>query len=276
MIVLPKKKLVFMDIIHIIVLSIVQGLTEFLPISSSAHLILVPKLLGWEDQGLAFDVATHVGTLLAVIYYFRKDLIVILRDFFLSIKKREMVRESNVAWAIGFATIPVGICGLLFGDYIGEYLRSPLVIAFSTIFFGIALYIADKMSGEKSELNITLKDAVIIGIAQAIALIPGTSRSGITIMAALMLGFSKKAAARFSFLMSIPVIILAGGLEGVKIVKSSIMVDWSSIGAGIFLSFIGAYICIYLFLKFIERAGMTPFVIYRLILGMFLFYLFWV
>ncbi len=263
-----------MDLIQIIVLALVQGLSEFLPISSSAHLILVPKLLNWQDQGLAFDVAVHIGTLIAVVYYFRNDLITIIRDFFLSLQKRELVGESNIAWAVLIATIPAGLVGLLFKDYIEIYLRSPLVIASTTIIFGLVLYLADRKSGQKSELKITLKDALFIGFSQALALIPGTSRSGITITMALFLGYSKQAAAKFSFLLSIPIILLAGGLKALDLIKSKIEVDWFSLGLGILLSFLSAYLCIYLFLKFIEKAGMLPFVIYRLLLGAFLFYVF--
>ena len=263
-----------MEIIQIVVLALLQGFTEFLPVSSSAHLILAPKLLNWQDQGLAFDVAVHIGTLIAVVYYFRKDLIKIIKDFFSSIQKKELVGESNIAWAIAIATIPAGLVGLFCKDYIETYLRSPLVIATTTIIFGIVLYIADRQKGEKSELKITLKDALFIGISQALALIPGTSRSGITITMALFLGYSKKAAARFSFLLSIPIILLAGGLKTLDLIKSKIAVDWFSIGLGVLLSFISAYACIYLFLKIIEKAGMLPFVIYRLFLGLFLLYIF--
>jgi len=263
-----------MDIIQIITLAIVQGLTEFLPISSSAHLILAPRLLGWEDQGLAFDVAVHIGTLTAVIYYFKKDLQIIFRDFFASIKQKKQVGHSLIAWAVGFGTIPVGIAGLLFNDLIGVSLRSPLVIASTTIIFGLLLWKADTFKPKFDESNITIKVGLLIGLAQVLALIPGTSRSGITITAALMMGFSKSAAARFSFLLSIPVIVLAGSLKIIELVKSSVAVDWSALGLGVVLSAISAYICIKLFLEIIEKMGMLPFVIYRLILGIFLVVLF--
>jgi len=259
-----------MDTIQIIFLSLIQGFTEFLPISSSAHLILVPKFLGWEDQGLAFDVALHVGTLLAVVFYFRFEIINILKDLLKSIKFREKVGESTLGWAVLIGTIPVGLAGLSFNDFISDNLRSPYVIAATTIIFGLALFLSDRKVGIKSETAITIKVAILIGIAQAIALIPGTSRSGITITAALFLGFSRVASARFSFLLSIPVIVLAGGLETIKLIKSETVVVWSELFLGVGLSAVSAYACIYLFLKLISKSSMLPFVIYRLCLGLFL------
>ncbi|HIP30106.1 MAG TPA: undecaprenyl-diphosphate phosphatase, partial [Sulfurospirillum arcachonense] len=174
-----------MDFLQIFFLSIIQGFTEFLPISSSAHLILVPKLFGWDDQGLAFDVALHVGSLLAVLYYFKFEIITIIKDILSSIKFRKSVGESTLGWAVLIGTIPVGLAGLSFNDFISDNLRSPLVIAATTIIFGLALFFSDRKVGIKNESDITIKLAILIGIAQAIALIPGTSRSGITITAAL-------------------------------------------------------------------------------------------
>lgn len=260
--------------LEVFVLSIVQGISEFLPISSSAHLILVPKLFGWQDQGLAFDVALHVGTLIAILWYFKDDIIPLLRDFFLSIKKREIVGESNVVWGVLIGTIPVGLVGLFGKDWIEANLRSPLVIAFSTIFFGIILWLGDRKAGKKDVLNITLKIALVIGIAQAIALIPGTSRSGITMSAALFLGFSRVASARFSFLLSIPVIILAGGLEGLDIIKNGVSEPISMLLGAVVISAISAYLCVKWLIALLEKNTMTPFVIYRIILGAFLFYMF--
>jgi undecaprenyl-diphosphatase len=247
-----------------------QGFTEFLPISSSAHLILVPKFLGWEDQGLAFDVALHVGSLLAVLYYFKKEIVDIIKDVLLSIKKREQVGESTLGWAVLIGTIPVGLAGLSFNDFISNNLRTPQVIAATTIIFGLALFLSDRKVGTKSESAIDIKTAILIGIAQAVALIPGTSRSGITITAALFLGFSRVASARFSFLLSIPVIVLAGGLKTLELIESKTVVVWSELLMGVALSAISAYVCIFLFLKIISKTSMLPFVIYRLFLGIFL------
>jgi undecaprenyl-diphosphatase len=265
-----------MDWLQILVLSVMQGLTEFLPISSSAHLILVPVLTDWEDQGLAFDVAVHVGTLVAVVSYFHRELRVILRDGFTSIAQRRRVGDSNLFWAVGLGTIPVGLAGLLFKDVIETSLRSPLVLAMATILFGLLLWWADRMGKrERDEHGLGWKDIVFIGLAQALALIPGTSRSGITITAGLLLGLSRQAAARFSFLLSIPVILLAGGLYTVKLVQAGVEVDWSVLIGGALLSGLTAYLCIHYFLKLLERIGMLPFVIYRLLLGAVLLVIFW-
>jgi len=264
-----------MELIQIIVLAILQGLTEFLPISSSAHLILLGRFGDWPDQGLAFDVSVHVGTLLAVIWYFRHDLQVMTRDWFSSLGQRKNIGESRLAWAVLFGTIPVGLAGLLFKGIVENELRSPLAIAWATVIFAPLLLWADiKGRGQRSEHAIGWKDVFVIGVAQAIALIPGASRSGITMTAGLMLGLSRSAAARFSFLLSIPVIVLAGGLHTVELIRESVLVDWNSLLLGVMISGVFAYMCIHLFLKWLERTGMLPFVIYRLILGAGLLYFF--
>lgn len=265
-----------MDFIQIVVLALVQGLSEFLPISSSAHLILVPVLTDWQDQGLAFDVAVHVGTLGAVISYFFKDIKRMLIAWVESITHRKMTPDAKLAWGIGLGTIPVGIAGLLFKDIIETTLRSPLVIAATAIIFGLLLWAADRLGKRiRDEYDMGWIDILLIGIAQAFALIPGTSRSGATMTAALFLGFTRKAAARFSFLLSIPVILLGGALLTKDLLESSVPVDWLAISLGIFLSFVSAWLCIHYFLKFLEKIGMLPFVIYRIALGLFLFVMFW-
>ncbi|MBE0491205.1 MAG: undecaprenyl-diphosphate phosphatase [Sulfurospirillum sp.] len=259
---------------EIVFLSFIQGFSEFLPISSSAHLILVPVIFGWDDQGLAFDVALHVGTLLAVLYYFKSDILQIFSDMYKSLKFRKAYEQSTLGWGVIIGTIPVGLVGLIFNDFISEQLRSPLVIASSTIIFALVLLLGDKFAGIKSEKNITIVLAVVIGIAQAVALIPGTSRSGITMSAAMLLGFSRVAAARFSFLLSIPVIVLAGGLKCLELLQSQIIVHWGELLSAVFLSGLSAYLCIVLFLRLISKSSMIPFVIYRFLLGIFLFYMF--
>ncbi|MBR8461345.1 undecaprenyl-diphosphate phosphatase [Campylobacter sp. faydin G-105] len=261
-----------MDIIQVVVLALVQGISEFLPISSSAHLVLVPKLFSWVDQGLAFDVAVHIGTLVAIIIYFKDRIFRLLSDFFVSIIKHKSIGESSLVWAVCFATIPAGLFGLAFNDIIEKYARSGVMIAVMTIIFGIVLYVADKNVGTKSEYDITIKLALLIGLAQALALIPGVSRSGVTISAALLLGFSRVASANFSFLMSIPVILLAGGLESLKLIKDETthIYSWSDLGLAFVLSAVSAYICVRLFMVFISKVSMLPFVIYRILLGMFL------
>jgi len=264
-----------MDLFQIIALAVLQGLTEFLPISSSAHLILLPLLTGWQDQGLAFDVAVHVGTLSAVIIYFRRTLATLSIDWMHSLQHRQMVGDSKLAWAVLFGTIPVGLAGLLFNDVIETELRSPLVIAATTLIFGLLLGWADwQGKKQRTEHQLTWKDVLIVGIAQAIALIPGTSRSGITMTAGLILGLNRQAAAHFSFLLSIPVIIFAGGLKTIELVQSELNTDWFAIITGTALSAISAYICIHLFLKLLDKIGMWPFVIYRLLLGVILIWLF--
>lgn len=264
-----------MDLIQIFALALLQGLTEFLPISSSAHLILLPIIAGWEDQGLAFDVAVHVGTLAAVVFYFRKTLTILINDWFSSISQRTLIGESRLAWAVLLGTIPVGLTGLLLGHIIENHLRSSLVIAVTTIVFGLLLGWSDwRSKQQRDEHHLSIGDIIFIGLAQAIALIPGTSRSGITITAGLMLGLTRQAAARFSFLLSIPVIVLAGSLKTLDLIESKLATDWFAIILGTGLSAISAYLCIHLFLKMIEKIGMWPFVIYRLILGAILFKLF--
>jgi len=258
------------DILQIIVLALVQGLTEFLPISSSAHLILVPYLTDWPDQGLAFDVAVHVGTLTAVVIYFRKEISKMFFAWLASLKGRHS-EDSRLAWGVLIGTIPVGLAGLLFKDVISEHLRTPLVIAVTTIIFGFLLWYAD-WSGKRSrdEHSLSWKDIIVIGCAQAIALIPGTSRSGITITAGLMLGLTAPAAARFSFLLSIPVIVLAGGMETLDYLEFASIDDMNNLIVGALISAVSAYLCIHYFLMLLERVGMTPFVIYRLALGIVL------
>jgi undecaprenyl-diphosphatase len=260
-----------MDLIHIIVLSLLQGFTEFLPISSSAHLILPSKILGWTDQGLAFDVATHIGTLAAVMLYFRRDVFAITQGWLTTGFSERMNDNGRLAWAIVIATIPAGLVGLIYGDWIEASLRSSEVIAYATIGFGLLLLVADQKANEhKTILQMTLLAAVVIGLFQALALIPGTSRSGITITAALFLGFQRDAAARFSFLISIPLILAAGLLKTKELVEQATQVDWVTISLAASISAISAYVCIYFFLALINRIGMMPFVVYRLLLGVML------
>ena len=262
---------------QIVVLALVQGLTEFLPISSSAHLILVPVLSDWPDQGLAFDVVMHLGTLTAVIWYFRKDVTRLTIDWTQSCVKKQTVGESRLAWIVILATIPVGAAGLLLNDFVDDVLRSPIVIAWATIGFGLLLGLSDYVGKNKiryAENKLSLKNGIMIGFAQALALIPGTSRSGITMTAGLFAGLTRQGAARFSFLLSIPTILMAGGYKTLKLIQDGNGVDWLSLGIGYFLSAVSAYVCIHYFLKMLERIGMTPFVIYRVAQGTILLYLF--
>jgi undecaprenyl-diphosphatase len=265
-----------MELWQIIVLAVIQGVTEFLPISSSAHLILPSEVLGWSDQGLAFDVAVHVGTLAAVIWYFRRTVAQLTTAWVVDTSHRRIGQDSGLAWAVIAGTIPAGLAGILLNDLIETTLRSGLVIAASTFGFGLVLWWSDAVGRRNRSLDrLAMKDAVVIGLAQALALIPGTSRSGITITAALFLGFSREAAARFSFLLSIPLILAAGLLKTLELVEQGGATDWTAILLGTALSFVSAAICIHLFLTFLERLGLMPFVIYRLILGVLLFLMLW-
>ena len=265
-----------MDTLQVIILALIQGLTEFLPISSSAHLILPTHMLGWHDQGLSFSVAVNTGSLLAVIIYFRKEVWQLLTAWLVSIFKRQHSTDSKLAWWIILATIPAVAFALLAKDYIETVFRSIEVIAATTIIFGLLLWWSDKITHKDlTEYQTGWKKALIIGIAQALAIIPGTSRSGATMTAGLFLGLSRQAAARFSFLMSIPVGFGAAILVSKDLTESSQAIDWHAMTIGTAVSFVSAYICIHYFLKLISRMGMTPFVIYRLALGAVLCGIIW-
>ena len=265
-----------MDLLQILALALLQGLTEFLPISSSAHLILLPILLGWEDQGLVFDVAVHLGTLAAVVAYFRFELIAITRAWGRDVFGGHKTAESRLGWAVLIGTIPAGLAGLLLAGMVELYLRSPMVIALATIGFGGLLWWSDARGRRnRDEYSLTWKDILVIGGAQALALIPGTSRSGITMTAGLALGLDRRSTARFSFLLSIPVILLAGGLKVGELSAEVGPVDWTALALGVLISAISAYLCIGFFLKLIDRIGMFPFVIYRFLLGVVLIGIFW-
>ena len=264
-----------MDAIQTWVLALIQGLTEFLPISSSAHLILAPVLLGWPDQGLSFDVAVHLGTLAAVMAYFRREVARMTLAWFGSLRPGGLTADGRLAWAVLWATIPVGVAGVLGADFIEAELRSPLVIAAATVGFGVLLGWADRRGrGERDEYALTWRDVLIISLAQATALIPGTSRSGVTITAALAMGLNRSAAARFSFLLSIPVIVLAGGYEGATLLADPGQIEPLVLLYGALISGVFAYLTIHFFLQLVERVGMMPFVIYRLALGTALFWVF--
>ncbi len=265
-----------MDLLHVVCLALLQGFTEFLPISSSAHLILAPRLLGWEDQGIAFDVAVHIGTLLAVVTYFRHHIVIMFIAWVDSLRGRGLSQSALIAWGIIVATIPAGLAGLLLKDIIQTELRSPVVIGIASILFGIVLLGADKFNVQKRcDKDMGWKDFITIGLAQALALIPGTSRSGITMTAGLMLGLKRDAAARFSFLLSIPIIV-ASGLGVVKdMFETTATIDYAMMGVGTMIAAIRAFFCIHYFLIFIQRIGMLPFVIYRVLLGVVLLYFFY-
>ena len=260
-----------MDLIQIIALGIIQGLTEFLPVSSSAHLVLISIVMGWKDQGLLMDVAAHAGSLLAVVVYFRKELRQMIRAM-LDPKAPENQEILHLISAIIVATIPIVIAGLLLADFIEQYLRSGHVIAITTILFALALAYADRVGKEQhDEYKLCWKGILFIGFAQIFALIPGTSRSGVTMTAGLMMGLSKVAAARFSFLLSIPTILAAISYKSMQLMSSELNMDIGAVFGVFALSGVVAYLCIEAFVRLVNIVGMMPFVIYRLILGVLLF-----
>ena len=258
-----------------LLLALLQGLTEFLPISSSAHLVIPSLALGWPDQGLAFDVAVHVGTLAAVLWYYRGDLLQMANAWLSSLTGGPSNADSRLVWYLVLATIPAGLVGLLGGGYIENNLRTLPVIATTTLVFGLLLGVADRRGpGSSGAKLITLPLALLIGLAQALAPVPGVSRSGITITAALLLGMDRQGAARFSFLLSIPIIASAGALKLLDLIQSPQFVDWWLLGLGTLVSGITAYLCIALFLRLLDRVGLMPFVYYRMGLAAVL-YLLW-
>lgn len=258
-----------MDSLQILLLAIVQGVTEFLPISSSGHLILLPHLFGWTDQGLVFDVAVHAGTLIAVLVYFRNEVWRMLRAWSGTLLGAEASEDSRLAWWVIIATLPAVLAGLLLQGLVESGLRSAWVIAFASIGFGLLLWYADATSRPKrNEYQLGLRDVLIIGGMQALALIPGTSRSGITMTAALMLGLTRQSAARFSFLLAMPLIFASGVLQTSRLVAEGQPVAWFELLAGALLSALFAGLCIHYFLRLIDRIGMLPFVIYRVLLGL--------
>jgi len=259
-------------IVHIIVLAAVQGITEFLPVSSSGHLILVPNLMGWTDQGRVIDVAVHIGTLLAVMLYFWRDIAAMVGAFFRCFRRlaqhRPLDKEFWLMVNLIIATIPAVIAGVVIDKYFSEALRSVEIVAWTIIGFGIVLYFADQMfmTIRKVE-HINIAGAFFIGCFQALALIPGTSRSGATMTAARVLGVERPEAARFSFLMAIPAILGAGAFEGYKLYQSG---DYAMAGDAAltgFFAFLFGLAAIAFMMAWLRRATFTPFVIYRLILG---------
>lgn len=261
-----------MDFIQTVVLALIQGISEFLPISSSAHLILMPQLSDWSDQGLAFDVVVHMGTLVAVVYYYKHVIFQLLSDFYFSIVKGKTIGESKMAWGVLLATIPVGVCGFLFKDVIATDLRSVETIAYMSIVFGILLGIAVLLDATRPHARDLLvwKDMIFIGLMQTLALVPGVSRSGITITVGLLIGLSRKSSVQFAFLLSIPVITLSVLLVLIDIYQDQQMVNLTLLVVGFVVSIVSAYLAIVFFIKALEAMSMMPFVVYRLCLGVFL------
>ncbi|MBI1731362.1 MAG: undecaprenyl-diphosphate phosphatase [Gammaproteobacteria bacterium] len=264
-----------MDLIHFIILGIVQGITEFLPISSSAHLILAPHVFGWEDQGLHHDVAAHVGTLAAVCWFLRQE----VRAVLIGLMPGRGEAAAHGRRMLGFlvvGTLPVVASGLLLRDTVAGTFREPLLIAGTTLFYGSLLGCADYFGRRvREQAALSWRDAIIIGLAQGLAVVPGTSRSGITMTAALFLGLNRRAAVHFSFLLSIPAILLAAAWETLHMLTGPDLVPWRTMAIVTTASAVTAYIAIHYFVKFIDRTGMGPYVIYRLALGTGLLIFFW-
>jgi undecaprenyl-diphosphatase len=263
-----------MTLIQILTLALIQGLTEFLPVSSSAHLILGGKAFGWADQGLVFDVATHLGTLLAVLFYFRADLFAMARACVRPATADAGPEGRRMALFIALGSLPALAVGFLLHDWVEMYLRDVRVIAWTTIGFGLLLWLADLVGARGRELSgMTLRSAMMIGLAQVLALVPGTSRSGITITAGRAMGFSPEAAARFSFLLSIPVIAGAGGYGALRVATGDAPIDWLQFTAALVIAALAGWACIAAFLALLKRVGLLPFVVYRLALGVVLLWM---
>ncbi|HUF96962.1 MAG TPA: undecaprenyl-diphosphatase UppP [Ilumatobacter sp.] len=265
-----------MPIYQAIVLGLVQGLSEFLPISSSGHLILTRWLFGWEASGdpsidKAFDVALHIGTLVAVVSYFRHDVVKYIREGtrLLWHRERPVDTDGRIAWLLVVATIPAAVVGALFEDQIDETLGTPVIIAISLIVFGLLLYWADRFTGTRSIEELRLRDAVWVGAAQTLALNPGTSRSGITITASRRIGFNRDAAARLSFLLSLPVITGAVVLKVGGLIADGVPSDlvWPMV-IGVIASGLSGWAAVWGTMRLIRTRSFTPFVIYRVSLGL--------
>jgi undecaprenyl-diphosphatase len=261
-----------MPLFHIFLLALIQGVTEFLPVSSSGHLILLPALTSLEDQGLVIDVAVHIGTLFAVCWYFRQDVGLAARGLPEVMRFRIETRGGFLALCLILATIPVMILGLIF-KLLGvmEMLRSVAVIGWMMIIFGVVLYLTDRMGPQsRTAQGWTLKHALYLGLWQAVALIPGTSRSGIVISGARALGYTRHDAAKLSMLMSIPTIIASGALLGLDVVR---LADWQAARDGAIaavISFFAAWAALVFMMKLLRSVSFTPYVIYRIGLGVVL------
>lgn len=264
-----------MPILHAIVLGIVQGLSEFLPISSSGHLILTRWLFGWEPAGdpdveKAFDVALHFGTFVAVVLYFRRDLVRYVREGLRLVVRRErpVDPDGRIAWLLVVATVPAALVGAAFESWIDERLGTPVIIAISLIGFGVLLWWADRQVGRREIEEFSTRDALVVGAAQALALNPGTSRSGITMTAARRIGYDRDSAARISFLMSLPVIAGAVVLKVGKLLTGDLPEGLiAPMLVGVATSFLAGWAAVWGTLRLVRTRSFTPFVVYRIALG---------
>jgi undecaprenyl-diphosphatase len=260
-----------------VILALVQAATEFLPVSSSGHLILIPRLLGWADQGLEFDIATNTGTLIAILVYFRADLTRIARGMVASMRGRDAcVPEARLGWAILLGTIPAAVAGLLIKDWVATIARGWLVVAVNAVVYGTLLFLADRFGRKRRALaELGRREGLAIGAAQALALVPGTSRSGATMSAALALGFTREAAARFSFLLAVPIGLLVGANQLVELARGvPLGVSGQALVIGIVVSAVAGYGVVALLLGWLRRHSLAVFAAYRLVLAGFLFFYF--
>ncbi len=264
-----------MPLFHLVILALIQGITEFLPVSSSGHLTLYPILTGENDQGQAIDVAVHVGTLFAVLIYFRQDVLRVIEGLLSLIRLDHQTKEARLAILLILSTIPVVIAGALLSlSGLNDQLRSIAVIGWMTIIWGVVLYLADRFGGQtKGAGDWSLKDAIAMGLAQIIALVPGTSRSGVTMTMARGLGYKRVDAARLSMLMSIPTIIAAGALTSLKLVSSGDVALGLDAALAAVLAFFAALAALTVMMRMLQTWTMTPFVIYRMVLGAILLWI---
>ena len=262
-----------MSWIQVVVLAVVQGLTEFLPISSSGHLVLVPSIFDWADQGLVFDIAVHFGSLVAVCVYFRTDIMKLIDGGLAAIGGDMSSGSSRLAVGLALGTIPAAVAGLIFAGWIETHLRSPIVVVATLAAYGVLLALADRFGAQNRDITtVKIRDAIVIGLAQALALVPGTSRSGVTITAAMAMGLKRQDAARFSFLLSVPVILLATLYKGTSMLMGDEAIAWGTLSVAALISAIVAYLSIEFFMRFVNAIGLIPFAIYRLILAGVIFY----
>ncbi|MFB6518681.1 undecaprenyl-diphosphate phosphatase [Streptomyces sp. NPDC056401] len=271
-----------------LILGLVQGLTEFLPISSSAHLRLTAVFAGWQDPGAAFTAITQIGTEAAVLIYFRKDIAKIISTWFRSLytKALRSEQEAKMGWLVIVGSIPIGVLGLAFKDQIEGPFRNLWLIATTLIVMGIVLGVADRLAARDEEggrhrairerktlKELGVKDGLIFGLCQAMALIPGVSRSGATLSGGLLLGFTREAAARYSFLLAIPAVLASGLFEIKDVMEDPGHIEWPQTIFATVIAFIVGYVVIAWFMKFISSKSFMPFVIYRVLLGILLFVL---
>ena len=253
-----------------VVLGIVQGLTEFLPISSSAHLLILSQVFGWDDPGAAFTAVTQIGTELAVIIYFRREIAAILRAWARSFTHAEARHDpdARMGWLVIIGTIPIAVLGLLFKDQIETAFRNLWLVALMLIVFGLILGVADALGARvKTERDLTVRDGILYGLAQSLALIPGVSRSGATISAGLAMGYTRASAARYAFLLAIPAVLMSGLFEARKI-SSEPNVSWGPTLLATIIAFSVGFAVIEWLMKWLTTRSYLPFVIYRVALGL--------